>query len=64
MYSGVFKKVLVGSMIYDHCFIAVLSTEEYTKSRNMGCSRGVCLVVGEKPDKELPGIVGARGDTV
>ena len=23
----------------------------------------VCLV-GEKPDKELPGIVGARGDTV
>ena len=26
-----------------------------------GCERGVCLV-GEKPDKELPGIVGARGD--
>ena len=23
----------------------------------------ICLV-GEKPDKELPGIVGARGDTV
>ena len=28
-----------------------------------GCKGGVCLV-GEKPDKELPGIVGARGDTV
>ena len=23
----------------------------------------ICLV-GEKPDKELPGIVGARGDTI
>ena len=23
----------------------------------------ICLV-GEKPDKELPGIIGARGDTV
>ena len=28
-----------------------------------GCKGGVCLV-GEKPVKELPGIVGARGDTV
>ena len=28
-----------------------------------GCKGGVCLV-GEKPDNELPGIVGARGDTV
>ena len=32
---------------------------------NMGvrCKGGVCLV-GEKPDKELPGIVAARGDTL
>ena len=28
-----------------------------------GFKGDVCLV-GEKPDKELPGIVGARGDTV
>ena len=28
-----------------------------------GCKEGVCLV-GEKTDKELPGKVGARGDTV
>ena len=28
-----------------------------------GCKGGVRLV-GEKPDEELPGIVGARGDTV
>ena len=28
-----------------------------------GCNGGVCLV-GDKPVKELPGIVGARGDTV
>ena len=28
-----------------------------------GCKGGV-LLVGEKPDKELPGIVGARGDIV
>ena len=28
-----------------------------------GCKGGVCLV-GEKPDKELPGIIEARGDTV
>ena len=28
-----------------------------------GCKGGVCLV-GEKHDKELPGRVGARGDTV
>ena len=24
----------------------------------------IIILVGEKPDKELPGIVGARGDTV
>ena len=29
-----------------------------------GCKGGVCLVAGEKPDKEIPGIVRARGDTV
>ena len=28
-----------------------------------GCKGGVCLV-SKKPDKELPGIVGARGVTV
>ena len=28
-----------------------------------GCKGGVCLV-GGKPDKELPDIVGPRGDTV
>ena len=28
-----------------------------------GYKGGVCLI-SEKPDKELPGIVGARGDTV
>ena len=28
-----------------------------------GCKGGVCLV-GEKPGKELPGIVRARGDAV
>ena len=28
-----------------------------------GCKGGVCLV-GEKPDKDLPGRVGARGDTI
>ena len=26
--------------------------------------KGGVFLVGEKPDKELPGIVGARGDTV
>ena len=46
------------------------STIETTRDRpyhsntlKPGCKGGVCLV-GEKPDKELPGIGGARGDTV
>ena len=36
---------------------------DHPRTLKPGCKGGVCLV-GEKLDKELPGKVGARGDTV
>ena len=36
---------------------------DYPHTLKSGCKGDVCLV-GEKPDIELPGIVGARRDTV